>query len=136
MEGEIVPYANAVQFSGNLVAHPVQRVTSGGKAVTYGRMAVDILGQDTQVTGTLWISLTSYAAAAAILAGCAKGIRVAVEGRMEAPNIYTGADGVERASLRVTAFVVEKAVGPVASAGNIAGELASKAEELASDVPF
>jgi single-stranded DNA-binding protein len=116
-EVEIMPFANSVQFSGNLVALPVQRVTSGGKAVTYGRMAVDILGQDKQVTGTLWISLTSYAAAAAILAACAKGTRVAVEGRMEAPEIYTGADGVTRASLRVIAFVVEAALFPAASTG-------------------
>jgi len=104
---------NSVAFTGNLVGEIKLSTTSGGKPVTYGRLAVDLLGPENVKTGTLWLGLTAYGQGAAQLAGFARGARVAIEGKLDAPSVYTDAQGTPQASLRVVTFAVSAAPLPV-----------------------
>ncbi|HVA88636.1 MAG TPA: single-stranded DNA-binding protein [Chloroflexota bacterium] len=104
---------NSVQFTGNLVGDIKPSTTSGGKPVSYGRLAVDLLGPENVKTGTLWLGLTAYGQGAAQLAAFARGTRVVIEGKLDAPSVYMDAQGMPQVSLRVVTFAVTAAPLPV-----------------------
>jgi len=107
---------NQVIFTGNLVGEIKPSQTSGGKAVTYARLAVDLLGPDQIKTDTLWLGLTAYGAGAAQLAAFSRGARVLIEGKLDVPSVYVDASGQPQASLRVVTFAVTAAPLPVTAA--------------------
>ena len=111
---------NQVIFTGNLVGEIKPSQTSGGKAVTYARLAVDLLGPDQIKTDTLWLGLTAYGTGAAQLAAFSRGARVLIEGKLDAPSVYVDASGQPQASLRVVTFAVTAAPLPVTSAVPVA----------------
>ena len=83
---------NQVEFTGNLLREPVAQTTSGNKAVTYGRIGVNLLDQNKKNTGSLYIDVAAYGAAAAFLAGCKTGQLISVRGRMDSPQVYVPTD--------------------------------------------
>jgi single-stranded DNA-binding protein len=102
---------NQVSFIGNLVADPKSSVTSGGKTVTYGRLAVTRKGTDGQALPKgegLYISLAAYTSTAQALAACTAKDRIQVQGRLDLPEVYQGSDGSYHAGLRMTAFSLVK----------------------------
>ena len=56
----------------------------------------------------LYISLAAYTSAAVALAACTAKDRIQVQGRLDRPEVYQGADGAWHAGLRMTTFSVIK----------------------------
>ena len=126
---------NQVFFTGSIVGEIKPSQTSGGKPVTYARLAVDLLGPDQIKSGTLWLGLTAYGAVAAQLAACSRGARVLVEGKLDAPSVYLDASGQPQASLRVITFAVTATPLPGTSAMPVAAPVAV-AVAVDEPVPF
>jgi len=103
---------NSVTFTGNIVGEVKPAQTSGGKPVTYARLAVDLLGPENVKTGTLWLGIAAYGTGAAQLARHARGERVSIEGKLDAPSVYRDASEQPQVGLRVVTFAITAAPLP------------------------
>ena len=126
---------NSVTFTGNLVGEVKPASTSGGKPVTYARLAVDLLGPENVKTGTLWLGIAAYGAGAAQLARHARGERVSIEGKLDAPSVYVDASEQPQVGLRVVTFSVRAAPLPVNAADDLLAAFEALAAEMAAAQP-
>jgi len=128
---------------GNLGADPEMRYTPSGTPVTNFSVATNRKWTNADGTPgeeTIWFRVTAWGKLGETCNQyLSKGRQVFVEGRMNpdpetgGPRIWTGQDGVARASFEITAFTVQFLGG---RPGAVAAGPEEQAIEEPSDIPF
>ena len=104
-------------LTGRTGAEPEVKTTKTGLKMASFSVAVDVKGKDKKVT--IWPKITAFGALSDIVSQYVhKGSTVLVEGRLSpdaatgAPKVYTGKDGVPKASYDIVAEKVQVLSGP------------------------
>jgi len=92
---------NEIRIEGKLAFPPEQRQSKTGTTFTTGKLAVDDMKKGERVT--YWFGVAAFKDASPVLAGCRKGDRIVVTGKMTVDE-WTGKDGQKRVQPIIVVF--------------------------------